>query len=129
MAVHLLPIMWLQITAILLDKILLEVPLLSRTIRAQGSALLGLVKTFKFTETRRSTMPSPPRSSLKTPNNSRFRRSSLFWDVRQRCLVVRYRSSGTTYWALPQGPSSPRRINIIQFLLHNCGRLLSSSTR
>jgi len=50
MAVHRLP-MWLQITAILVDKILLEVPPLSRTIQAQGSALLGSVKTFKFTQT------------------------------------------------------------------------------
>jgi len=36
----------------------------------------------------------------------RVKRSSFFWDVTERRLVIRNRSSRETYWPNLQGPSS-----------------------
>jgi len=38
-----------------------------------------------------------------------FERSSLFWDITQRRLVVIYRRFGTTHKPHIQGPNIPRR--------------------
>jgi len=44
-------------------------------------------------------------------------RSSVFWDVTQRVLLVSYRCFGTTYWSHLQG--SRRTMVLIVTILHH----------